>query len=401
MTPSGWRTDRLGSGVDVLSGQHVLADECTAEPTSFPYLTGPADFPEGKIIVSKYVRSPKVQCAPGDILITIKGSGTGKLVVADQAYCISRQLAAIRPRAWARDFVAHVLASEQAKLHADASGLIPGLTREDLLGLTVLVPPLGEQRKIAAILSSVDDAIEATQAVIEQLQVVKKAMMAELLTRGLPGRHTRFKMTEIGEVPEEWEVTCLEEVARVVDCKHRTPTYVRDGYPVVRPRDVKESGLDLDACAKTSEADFLDLSEKHRPSVGDIVYSRNATFGVASLVTTDRPFTIGQDVCLILATKLASTFLWWSLNAPVVRAQLGLLVAGSTFQRINLANIRKLWVPLPARKEQEQISEALNRIESRMRNEVLLRDSQVNLKSSLMSVLLTGEVRVKPDEEAT
>jgi restriction endonuclease S subunit len=106
-------------------------------------------------------------------------------------------------------------------------------------------------------------------------------------------------------------------------------------------------------------------------------------------------------VCLILATKLASTFLWWSLNAPVVRAQLGLLVAGSTFQRINLANIRKLWVPLPARKEQEQISEALNRIESRMRNEVLLRDSQVNLKSSLMSVLLTGEVRVKPDEEAT
>jgi type I restriction enzyme S subunit len=51
-----------------------------------------------------------------------------------------------------------------------------------------------------------DQAIEATQAVIDQLEVVKKPMMAELLTRGLPGKHTRFKQTEIGEVPEECEV---------------------------------------------------------------------------------------------------------------------------------------------------------------------------------------------------
>ena len=80
------------------------------------------------------------------------------------------------------------------------------LSQEKFLTLGLSTPPLGEQRKIAAILSSVDDVIEATQAVIDQLQVVKKAMMAELLTRGLPGRHTLFKQTEIGEVPEEWRL---------------------------------------------------------------------------------------------------------------------------------------------------------------------------------------------------
>ena len=64
-----------------------------------------------------------------------------------------------------------------------------------------MYPSLREQRKIAAILSSVDDAIEKTQAVIDQVQVVKRGLMQELLTRGLPGRHTRFKQTEIGEVP--------------------------------------------------------------------------------------------------------------------------------------------------------------------------------------------------------
>ena len=77
------------------------------------------------------------------------------------------------------------------------------------------VPPLPEQRKIAAILSSVDDAIEKTQAVIDQVQVVKRGLMQELLTRGLPGRHTRFKQTEIGKIPEEWAIVRIIDVADV------------------------------------------------------------------------------------------------------------------------------------------------------------------------------------------
>ena len=76
------------------------------------------------------------------------------------------------------------------------------------------LPPLTEQRKIAAILSSVDDAIEKTQAVIDQVQVVKRGLMQELLTRGLP-QHTRYKRTEIGTLPEAWDVVTLGDIAAV------------------------------------------------------------------------------------------------------------------------------------------------------------------------------------------
>ena len=82
----------------------------------------------------------------------------------------------------------------------------PAVKSDDVEAYTLSCPPLPEQRKIAAILSSVDDAIDKTQAVIDQVQVVKRGLMQELLTRGLPGRHTRFKQTEIGEIPEEWDV---------------------------------------------------------------------------------------------------------------------------------------------------------------------------------------------------
>ena len=79
--------------------------------------------------------------------------------------------------------------------------------------LALNVPPLLEQKKIAAILSSVDEAIQATQAVIEQTRRVKEGLLQDLLTKGIgPGGvpHTRFKQTEIGEIPQSWQLMRLD-----------------------------------------------------------------------------------------------------------------------------------------------------------------------------------------------
>jgi len=118
---------------------------------------------------------------------------------------------------------------------------------DEWLAREVDVPPLPEQRKIAAILSSVDDVIESTQTAIDQLGVVEKAMMAELLTRGIPGRHTRFKHTEIGEVPEEWDVVPLNTVSEVaygltVNAQRREAPERR---PYLTVANLQDGGFDL------------------------------------------------------------------------------------------------------------------------------------------------------------
>ena len=95
----------------------------------------------------------------------------------------------------------------------------PGLNLADVERMRVVVPPLPEQKKIAAVLSSVDEVIQATQAVIEQTRRVKEGLLQDLLTRG--SGHTRFKQTEIGEIPVEWEVVTLSELA----------TYRRGSFP--------------------------------------------------------------------------------------------------------------------------------------------------------------------------
>ena len=68
----------------------------------------------------------------------------------------------------------------------------------------ICLPPIKEQQKISLILSSVDEKIENTDKLIEKTKELKKGLMQRLLTKGIG--HDRFKDTEIGRIPEEWDI---------------------------------------------------------------------------------------------------------------------------------------------------------------------------------------------------
>ena len=80
----------------------------------------------------------------------------------------------------------------------------------------ILLPPLPEQRAIAAVLDSIDGAIEGAEAVIAATERLRGALLHELLTRGVPGWHTAWREAPgVGSVPADWEVVRLGEVAEV------------------------------------------------------------------------------------------------------------------------------------------------------------------------------------------
>ena len=168
-------------------------------------------------ITRKALAETAAKLYPKDtVLVTMYGTiGAVGIIAtpmaANQAIAAFLKLKGVTPK-----FLASLLQREAPALARKAGQTAQSnISARILKNHEVLLPPLAEQRKIAAILSSVDDAIEKTQAVIDQVQVVKRGLMQELLTRGMPGRHMRFKQTEIGEIPEGWAIVRIIDVADV------------------------------------------------------------------------------------------------------------------------------------------------------------------------------------------
>ena len=179
-----WETRHLRSDISLLSGHHVMAHDCNTLGLGLPYLTGPADFPEGRIQHTKFTTKPTTICRAGDILVTVKGSGSGTLVEADADYCISRQLMAIRPtRTWNPTFLLYSLLQNASRIKAASTGLIPGLSRSDILDQSLPAPNrMEEQRAIATILSDMDAEIAALEHRLDKTRAIKQGMMQQLLT---------------------------------------------------------------------------------------------------------------------------------------------------------------------------------------------------------------------------
>lgn len=186
---------------------------------------------------------------------------------------------------------------------------------------------------------------------------------------------------------------------RVTDCKHRTPDYVDIGYPVVSPGDATPGRLDLSRCHRfVDEADLRDLCQGGRePRRGSIIYSRNASIGIASYIDTDERFCMGQDVCLISSADQNELYLTYALNSLGVD-QLDETKIGSTFSRVNIAQIVELQIPCPTPEVQAQVagdlelaSDRHDHLTDRLARQIeLLREH----RQALITAAVTGELDV-------
>ena len=278
-----------------------------------------------------------------------------------------------------------------------------GLSNIDLnslKGLRVLIPSLPEQRRIAAILSSVDDAIDKTRAVIDQVQVVKRGLMRELLTRGLPGPHTQFKRTDIGEIPDEWQVIELASVASIERGKfaHRPrndPRFYGGRYPFIQTGDVAACDGLITTYSQTLNEEGLTVSKLF--PAGTIVITIAANIGSTGIATFDVAFP-DSLIGIQAGPRIDMRFLELVLRTR--KRDLNRFAPESAQKNINLDTLKPLKLPLPRMAEQRRIAELLWSIIRREQNAHLYRDGLTRLKSALMSVLLSGELRVTQDTEA-
>jgi type I restriction enzyme S subunit len=293
--------------------------------------------------------------------------------------------------------------AEAVLMEARGSGsTFPNITSDRLTAQLVALPSLPEQRKIAAILSSVDEAIEGTQAVIDQLQVVKKAMMADLLTRGIPGRHKKFKQTEIGEVPEDWEVVPMGTVATIGNGS--TPSKARPDYWDGGTIPWLPTGKVNDYIIRTADSFVTEKALAECPirllprgTVLVAMIGQGKTRGMVAYLDVEA--TINQNFAYVApGAAVRSWFLFAFLNH--VYGELRGSGRGSNQDALNCGILKAFPVPVPQVDEQEMIARGCFALDERIIREADAVSGLLELKSALMSVLLTGEVRVRVDEES-
>ena len=283
---------------------------------------------------------------------------------------------------------------------------LTNLNSSIIRAIPLLLPPLPEQRRIAELLDTVDEAIRKTEE-IAKLKQVKQGLLHDLLTRGIDDNGElrdadlhpeQFKDSPLGRIPKAWEVVPVAGLcSEVVDCPHSTPAYVPEGIPAIRTADIVPGELLLDQAYRVDQETYLLRVARLEPQAGDVIYSREGgRLGIAGSVGTER-VCMAQRVMLLRPSKETdSTFLVWAMNSAPFLAQVFAMVGASASPHVNVGDVASFLVPRPDTAEQEAIGAVLGSHQKRVVAEQRELEKLRTLKHGLMKDLLTGRVRVTP-----
>jgi type I restriction enzyme S subunit len=298
-------------------------------------------------------------------------------------------------------FISQVLKSDEFFKQVEfslAGSAINNLKDGDVEDYLFSFPPLPEQKKIASILTSVDEVIENTQKQIDKLQDLKKATMNELLTKGIG--HTEFKDSELGRIPKSWELVSLLSVSKKIK---RGPSLscntVGKGIRYITSGNLVNDEVSLDGDYKFLD-NFTDI-EKCRLLKNDLVLNcvnSAAKIGGSAIFNSNIDAIVGfNNYAISLHTDFCDPdFIHYCTKTHFFRRQLKSIIKDAINQvSFSTKDLDLIQIALPPKLEQSKIS---RKIDSIWGNEKILMQklSQTqSLKKSLMQDLLTGKVRVQ------
>ena len=218
--PSEWQTSKLGDiATRFLSGGTPSTKKPSLWQGDIPWITSKwlnesLYLATGeKFISQEAIKNSATSIIPKGSLIFATRVGVGKVAINTIDLAINQDLAGIIvPREEHHvPFIAYQLRSDRIRKEVDShkrGATIKGVTRESVKDLILYLPPCEEQKQIAAVLGLVQRAIEQQERLIALTTELKKALLHKLFTEGLRGEPQ--KQTEIGPVPESWEVKPLD-----------------------------------------------------------------------------------------------------------------------------------------------------------------------------------------------
>ncbi|GBR35167.1 restriction endonuclease subunit S [Gluconobacter kondonii] len=402
MLPEGWKYSNIGEiASNVTSGSRDWAQYYSDTGDKFVRMTNLAR--DGVRISEndmKFVSIPhdstdgkRTALKNGDILISITAE-LGKIGLVPNGFgtaFINQHLALVRLKnaAASSTFVAYALSSKKLnqKLNSlNDAGAKAGLNLSTIRSFPIILPPLLEQKKIAAILSTWDRAIEGTEKLLANSQQQKKALMQQLLTgkKRLPG------------FTGEWRVCSLSDVATVQTATSKTQYICKNGARfIVDMGSVNRLGNLV--CTKSTQynEDLLPKGTLVMPK--DDIGGGNI-IGRTSYIDRDDLYVLGDHVYALHINNCDSKFLHFLINSNPINKNLRRMANGTAQLGLGKKDVLKQKIKIPSQlSEQKVIATVLTTADE----EITTLESDLSRlrqeKKALMQQLLTGKRRVTVD----
>jgi type I restriction enzyme S subunit len=412
-----WQFKRIGSLAQVKGGKRLpKGARLLTEPTPFPYIRV-CDFNAFSVDLSdiQYL-TPAIQekisryiITKDDVFISIAGTigRVGTIPETLDGANLTENAARIVLVGDGRldkEFLKYCLASPEIQndiTSRRSKNAQPKLALTQIKDLEIPLPPLPEQKKIAHILSTVQRAIEAQERIIQTTTELKKALMHKLFTEGL--RNEPQKQTEIGLVPESWEVMELGDFFQIKHGFAFDGTFFKPAgeYILMTPGHFHEEGGFRDQGEKTKYFTG-EIPQDYVLAKDDLVVAmteqKSGLLGSSAFVPEDGRYLHNQRLGLIVDLdnkRLSKSYLFNVFNLPHLRVEVAKTSTGSKVKHTSPTKLRAVKVGIPPTlEEQEDIATALATTEQKIRGATNKKTQLHDLFRTLLHELMTAKIRV-------
>ena len=316
----------------------------------------------GNILSYHYVKGEElngsiVQFDADNVLYSKLRPNLNKVVTPDRDGYATSELLPLKPdkNILCREYLAAFLRSDSFVAWAVSKTVgakMPRLGTRVLLDKEIPLPPLDEQRKIAAVLDKVSDLIAKRRQQLDKLDLLVKARFVEMFGDLRSNKHG-------------WDFLALSQLCDVRDGTHDSPQYMSKGYPLLTSKNFTSGTIDFTDCNLISKEDFDKINQRSNVDVGDIIMPMIGTIGNPVIVDTKRPFAI-KNVALIkfVNNQVSNVFIRHLLTSDYFKQITFTFSRGGTQKFVALGDIRKLPIPLVPSQLQNQFAAFVKQTEN-------------------------------------
>ena len=419
--PDSWEWVRLGTVIELESGQDLTPDKYNDCGKGIPYITGASNIENGNVLINRWTEYGRAFAYCGDVLLTCKGTVGTMAVLQEPQVHIARQIMAIRPISELYvPYIQLVLETLVEDLKAAAKSMIPGIAREDVLQSLFPVPPVSEQKRIVHKVSELSPCLEQYAAADTKLlslntgfpEALKKSILQEavqgklvpqdptdepaetLLERIRAKKQQLIKEGKIKkdkhesvifrrdnshyekldgmecciddelpfEIPESWAWVRWGAIAESIQYGYNAPAKQEGRIRMVRISDIHENTV------AWSSVPFCDIDDSDIPTyllqANDILFARTGgTVGKSFLVSEVPCESIyaGYLIRTRYSSLLCPQYLKYFMESPLYWQQLKSGTTATAQPNCNGQTLAKMLLPLPPANEQLRIVDNLTR----------------------------------------